>query len=846
MLSLERRGQLPEELQLSLKKQVLPHLLEEVCRRTPDQIALSTPNKSYSFQQLDEQSDQIARHLVSHGIEIGSRVAVFSEPSWESIIALFGVLKAGASYLALDPVSQKSQISSILEKAQPSLLIAGDQKVPGYLSDELKVLNINEILSGELLEAIELTINPQDTALIVFKSGVKGIELTHQGVMNLVFWYRSAHGFGSQDTAPLMARPRCETAMTEILIYLCNGVTVKIPPCNLVQSPQDLKQWICDERISLISLPTSTAEELIDEQWPKEGPLRILFTRGDRLKKPPPSSLPFHVINSYGLAECGGVSAEYLVKHDEESLIIPIGHTISNVKGYVFDTGFQEVAHGESGQLCLGGLGLAKGYLDEEMNHEKFVIHTRIGKRPERLFLTGDLVRKRNDGKLELLGKIDQQESIGDSQVGLTAVESIINSHVGILHAVVQPVKINDETVLVAYWVGKENASVSEGNLKRSLKRRLPAHMVPRHLIQLTQFPIGGDGKISIEQLPIPHDHESMNDAEDLPTNAIEKQLAHLWESVLEISPIGIHKSFFDLGGNSLTAARLLLKINQHFGKGFSSTTFFEHDTIAKMRKLIVEPDAQPTQKAVVAIRKEGRQPPLICLHGFVGGSYFYYALSRHLHEDIPLYAIDATDTEGSIEEIALRTVKKIKQISPKGPYSLLGQGVGAYLTYEVARLLNREVSFVGILDTFAPNYPKYHSFLKRLQIQTNYFFQLNGHEKKEYMIQKMENLEHKTSQVFGLSKKENPTENIISDNLKWTQKKVMASYSPKPCDLELTIFSAQEKKNDLEYDPSLGWKEMTQKLKIEKIVGSHATLLEKPNIKAFAEKLNHLLIQQK
>lgn len=847
MYALERRGQLPEELQLSLKKQTLPDLLEKVSRQSPDHTALITPQKSYTFRDLQQQSAQIARCLQEKIKKQGVPVAIFAEPSWEFITALFGILKAGCQAFALDPLSQKCHISAILEITGAKWMLAGCEKVPGYLSDELNVLEINDIVSNDSSGIPAARISPQEVSHLIFKDHYKGIPLTHQGAVNQIYWYQTTHEFNSQDIAALTARPRCESVIAEIFNTLCNGVTVKILPSSLLQSPDELKQWIIEEKISLITLPTSTAEELLEDPWPEETPLRMLFTRGDRLKKPPPYPHPFKVICNYEKAECGGICMEYHVTHEEESLIIPMGGPIANIKPYVFDHCYQEVPHGSSGQLCLGGIGIAQGYLGEdEFNQDQFVIHTRVGKRPLRLFLTGDLVRKRNDGKLELLGKMEEQDSIGDFQVGLTAVESIINSHSGILHAVVQPVSVNDETALAAYWVAKNHATVSEGNLKRSLKRRLPSHMIPKYWIQLTKLPVDNDGKVCTDQLPIPQSHENRVDPADAPTNPIEMQLEQLWKAVLNVGGVGIRKSFFDLGGSSLAAARLLLKINQHFGKRLSSTDFFEHDTIEKMSKFIMESGAKSQQGKIAAIRKEGGQLPLICLHGFVGGPYFYYALSRHLDPDIPLYAIDTTFQQESLESVALQTIEKIREIHPKGPYRLLGQGIGAYLAFEAGKQLGQEVSFIGVVNTLAPHTPKGGSFLERFQLETRHFFKLNGKEKKQFLIQKCQAFEEKTGKIFGMTSTGDSVQHLIPDDLRIKEKKALASYSPEPCNCELTVYSTQEKSQNLGSDPSLGWKEITQKLKIEKIPGTQSTFVESPNIKTFAEKLNQVLIQPK
>jgi len=595
-----------------------------------------------------------------------------------------------------------------------------------------------------------------------------------------------------------------------------------------------LKRWIYDEGIHAVTLPITFVEELLEESWSKNCPLKLLFAASGRLKKPPLNDLSFKVINRYGHPESGLLSTEYEVKPEEESLIIPLGDPISNVKTFVLDQNFQEVPHGESGQLCLGGIGLAIGYLDEELNPTEFVIHTRVGKRPERLYLTGDLVRKRTDGKLEFLGSIDNQEAVDDFQVGLSAVENILMSHAGMLHVHVKPITVDEETVLTAYWVAKKNASISESNLKRNLKRRLPPHMVPRSLIQLAQFPIGIDGKVYSEQLPIPRLEEETEEERDLPTNSTEKKLLDLWESSFEVSGIGIHKSLFDLGISPVLATSLHLAIQQHFGKEIPLSAFYQKDTIAKQAQWLLTYETTTDEK-IVTIEAEGKGPPLICLHGFVGSPFLYFQLASELKKKIPLISIDVTDEKANIEELANNAVEAIKQVCPKGPYRLLGEDIGAYLVYEVAKRLEPNVAFIGILDTWAPVLEQKPPLFKRLQINASHFFNLTGDQKKEFVIKKIEKFETRTSELFGLKKHSNNRGELAPDSTWWSQRKIMNTYVPDSTEKELIIFRCENEDDD---DHSLGWKKLSNRLKIEKIPGMHKTLYEKPAMKILAAKL--------
>jgi len=833
MLSTERPRQLSEQLQLSLKKHPTPHFFEEAARLYPENTALSTPEECFTYRQLQAYADSIARCLIEQGIKPQERIAVFAGPTPLCVAALLGILKSGAVFVPLDPLSQKCQLTTIIEQAKPQLCLSEKDSVPSYLSDEIRTLTISSLTSKEGT-AVQKDIEPQDPAHIVFTTidqNLQGIVMPHRSLANLSCWTKEV--YGSSRTAALASRPRCDTFVSEVLSALCAGWSVKFLPGALSQSAGELKEWIYQERIELIFLPLTAAEELIEETWSKDCPLKFVFVTGGRLKRPPVSGLPFRVINRYGHPECGTVSTEYEVTAEEESLIIPTGHPVSNVKTLVLDEDFQEVPHGTSGQLCIGGMGLALHYLDEALNHSRFVIQPRVGKRPVRLFLTGDLVKRRTDGKLELLGNLQNQEVISDLEVGLSAIESIIAAQAGILHVFVKPIATEEEIALTAYWVGKKNAPVSVAHLKRALKRRLPPHMVPRYFVELLQFPIGVDGKICHEQLPIPRLEEATEEKKDPPTNSTERKLLDLWESTLQISGIGIHTSLFELEITPSQAAKLHAALQQHFGKEIPLTSFYQRDTVARQAEWLIKKESIAYQ-TVTPVSTKGSETPLFCLYGFVDGSFVYHRLSKALKLDLPLYAVDITDTSASIEELAERAAKLIQEVHPNGPCRLLGEGIGAYVAYELSHLLGPKATFVGILDTWAPSRPIKAPLFRRLQVNTHHFFHMNNEQKKQFVIEKLESLESRTSELFGFNQHSDTEGELVPNQMWWTQRKKMSDYEPKSTEKELTIFSCEEGKND----PSLGWKYFSNHLKIEKLASSRRSLSQKMPMKTFASKL--------
>ena len=244
MLSLERRGQLPEELQLRLKKHAIPHFLEE----HSDSIALCTPEKNLSYTELHQQSDSLAHHLIENSIQPHDRVAILAEPSLECAVSIVGIMKAGGVVVPIDPISQKCHISTILEQAKPKLLLSETATVPSYLSDELNTLKIKDLLDERGI-SIDRNPEPQDPAYLVFTlhdDKLQGIELPHHSITNLACWTKTAYQSGSEEIVAIAARLRCESFIPELLSTLCTGATVKFLPGQHLQSAPDLKQWIYD------------------------------------------------------------------------------------------------------------------------------------------------------------------------------------------------------------------------------------------------------------------------------------------------------------------------------------------------------------------------------------------------------------------------------------------------------------------------------------------------------------------------------------------------------------------------------------------------------------------------
>ncbi|MEM7583498.1 MAG: amino acid adenylation domain-containing protein [Acidobacteriota bacterium] len=597
-------------------------------------------DRTLTYGELDARASSLAGSLRRQGVGAESLVAVILPRSPEMVVAQLAILGAGAAYLSLDPSYPTDRLAFMLEDSGAELALVqspeaeaeeGDHD-PGY-RDAAKRLDLELIevpattasapeTAAPVAEAgtLAAVIDPLQRAYVIYTSGStglpKGTELTHAGLMALVRWHIDTYRVAASDRATQVASPAFDASVWEIWPYLAAGAALHFPSEALRSSPAELYGWLADQVITLAFLPTPLAEAMLEEPLPEALALRALLVGGDKLRQPPPASLPFRLVNHYGPTEDTVVTTAGEVAPlaaDETAELAPsIGREITGERVLLLSSDFERAADGEAGELVIGGSGLARGYLKRPaMTAERFVPDP-FGGDSERLYRTGDLARRLPDGSLHFLGRIDHQVKVRGFRIEIGEVEAALNDHPSVRTAVVaaRP-DASGANRLVAYVVPDEGQDVEgESDLRDALAARLPEHMVPTAFVELAELPLTPNGKIDHDALPEPEDDSAA--PWEAPRTATEERLCELFSRLLNRESISIHDHFFALGGHSLLAAQLVARVRQAFDVQLPTSDIFEHPTVAELAtRLDRRADTPATLPPPPPVQRVPRDQPL-------------------------------------------------------------------------------------------------------------------------------------------------------------------------------------------------------------------------------------------
>ncbi|AFZ33414.1 Non-ribosomal peptide synthase (plasmid) [Gloeocapsa sp. PCC 7428] len=568
------------QTQVDYPQMCVHELFAAQAMQNQDAIALVWKNQQLSYQQLNTQADQLAQQLRNLGVKSETRVGICLEPSLEVIIGILAILKAGGTYVPLDPQLPSARLNFILEDAQVSILLHGFQ----CGSWDIEVIRNTEFLNSN-------TPTPDQIAYIMYTSGStgipKGVCVTHRGIIRLVI--NSNYVDLNSSEILLQAAPLLFDASTfEIWGALLNGGRLILLPTQQ-PSLDELAKTIATHHISTLWLTTGLFYLMVDEQLQSFKSVRQLLAGGDvlsavhvhKLQQAHPNC---QVINGYGPTENTTFTCCYPVPQNHvPTQPIPIGYPIPNTYVYVLDKHLQFVPIGVHGELCVSGDGLALGYLNQpELTAQKFLPNpfnfNLKSQRQLRIYKTGDRVRYRADGTIEYLGRLDNQAKIRGFRVELGEIETTLCQHPDVKAAVVIPQQDAPNKRLIAYVVSDSQLDL---DLRSFLADKLPEYLIPALFVQLETLPITPNGKVDRTALPLPKISPPV-DKNALPTTAIQATLAQIWQSILKVEQVGIHDNFFGLGGDSILAIQIVSRAQQA-GIQITPKQLFQHQTIAEL-----------------------------------------------------------------------------------------------------------------------------------------------------------------------------------------------------------------------------------------------------------------------
>ncbi|HEX4646645.1 MAG TPA: amino acid adenylation domain-containing protein, partial [Verrucomicrobiae bacterium] len=725
------------------RDKTISQLFEEQVEKTPGAVALVVDGRQLTYLQLNERANQLAHRLQKLGVGTGAMVGICLERSLELIVALLGILKAGAAYVSLDPSYPRERLKLMLDDVRPPVLLTLEKFRDNFL---LETTNQQNGIRNLVLVCLDKDREPSppqalanpasgadaaSPAYVSFTSGStgrpKGVVVPHRGVTRLVRETNYAQ-FGADEVFLHLAPVAFDASTFEIWGALLNGAKLVVFPPQ-TPSLAELGGFIRENNVTALWLTAGLFHQMVEEQLESLRGVRQLLAGGDVLSVPHVKraleNLPgCKIINGYGPTENTTFTCcHHITAADCAGRSIPIGRPIANTQVYVLGEDLQPGPIGVPGELCIGGDGLALGYLNQpELTAEKFVPNPFDKNSSSRLYKTGDLVRWLPEGVIEFLGRVDRQVKIRGFRVEPGEIETVLNEHPAVRECAVSAWgESADGKQLAAYFVADQTAPPSPEGLRAYLRSRLPDYMIPGVFVPLESLPLNGNGKVDRRALPLP-DRQITALAKTFvaPRDKLEAQLAKIWEEVLEVPRVGAEDHFFNLGGHSLLAVRLLARIEKVLDRKIPVAAIFQSPTVAQLANVLREKTSQPPASSLVGIQPQGSKPPLFLVHGVGGGMFWGYTnLSKYLGSEQPLFAfksrgMDGLEEFGTIEEMAAQYVADLRAFQPHGPYRLGGYCFGGNVAYEMARLLREQgetISLLALINCAPPNssYARFH-----------------------------------------------------------------------------------------------------------------------------------------
>ncbi|MET9662490.1 amino acid adenylation domain-containing protein [Streptomyces sp. NPDC006510] len=720
--------------------------------RTPDAPAVDTDGETLSYAGLDAASDRLAGRLVRAGVAPGHTVALLLPRSASLVVAQLAVLKAGACWLPLDPAHPAERLARLMAAAAPALVLtAGTGPAAAVLPAGTAVLDVTEVSGPAPFAGVPD--RPGSAACVIYTSGStgepKGVVVPQQAITELAADGRFA---GGAHDRVLLHNPYTFDASTyEVWIPLLNGGTVVVAPAEAV-TPELLERVVRERRVTALMLTPELLRTVAEIAPEALAGLREVWSGGDVLAPDTVRRIREHcpgtvVVNGYGPTETTVFATAHTAtaQATDRPGAVPIGRPLDNTRAHVLDARLRPVPVGATGELYIGGSGLARGYLGRPVPTSERFVADPYGPPGSRMYRTGDLARWTPDGALEFAGRADDQVKVRGFRVEPAEVEAALAGCPGVARAVVGARRDAAGGKLLAAWLvlarSTNNGSGARpdqeeqwdhtlARVREHAARQLPAHLVPSRWARIDEVPLTRHQKVDRAALPDPGPTGEPV-AHRAPRTPRERELCALFGTVLGIPAVGPDTDFFRAGGHSLTALRLKSKIETVLGVRLPVSALFDAPTPAGLAarldtppsangsapRIPLRPAKRPGPAAasdgphhnslehVLTLRTGGDRTPLICVHPGLGLSWSYVNLLPHLDPARPVHTLQSPallngvgDLPDTLDEMAELYLRSVRELQPRGPYLLLGRSFGGPLAHELAVRLRRAGEEVGML----------------------------------------------------------------------------------------------------------------------------------------------------
>lgn len=861
------------------RNQTIPDMVRKVVDAYPDRTAVSFNTQELSYIQLESWSNQLAHSLIEVGISPGDKIGVAIERGIELIPVLLAIMKTGGVYIPFDTTHPKDRISGVLDDAAAEFLLTS-KKFESLFNCTAQECYIEDLLtSARGMPTTKPAIATEADSLIyiLYTSGStgkpKGAQITHRNVVNFLLGMKKTPGITATDKVFAIS-PLSFDISTVQFLPLVTGAQLVLADIETSKDGRLLKEKLIEYGITWMIATPATWNMIIDAGWNTSLPL-LGISAGEALSKDLAAKLTQRCVtvwNGYGPTE---TAVMVLMKRiDDPHLDITLGRPIQNTRIYVLDTFGNNVPIGQPGEIYISGDNVGQGYLHMPDMTAAHFSQDPFRKQPSRMYRTGDIGKYLPNGEIIYLGRKDGQVKIRGHRIELGEIEHQLAQKDGVVQAavVVHQDDVgnqylvanvvrnrNDQSATDVEIQAKELPAELTTNWAAQLGQQLPSYMLPWKYFEINRLPLSSNGKVDRKALQtIAKDMSKGNDDYVAPQSTTEKIITAIWESLFGRKAIGIKSNFFDIGGHSLLAVKLVTLIEEQTGRRLPLSSLFENPTIEKLSK-IIENGQRVKWNALVPIRTNGKKTPVYLVHGGGLNVLVFQSMAKHLDKEQPVYALQAIGLDGThvqisgIEQIARHYIDEIFTVDPNGPYCLAGYSLGGKIVYEMAKQLiemGKTVNMVGIFDTVASNLSTHVPLARRISTKVVRQFRKVPFIIKSFFTHPIETLDYQ--RIVLLEKmKDLLKEKTFDDSEAFTYNNELSAsyhrayhhYEIKPTNIRLDLFRVSKRLYFLDDPVYLGWNNFAKNgVEVHDVPGDHKTFILPPHDKVLASVLQECL----
>jgi amino acid adenylation domain-containing protein len=846
---------------------------EVEAEKNPNAVAVKCGSAGLTYRDLDQRANKLARYLRSIGVRLEIPVALRLERSVEMMVGILGVLKAGGAYVPLDPSYPRERLEFMLGDCGASVLLTQAHLPPIALaSRQIHVIRLDADwpeINLQSAQSPKESIAPENPAYVIYTSGStggpKGVQITQrnlaQSTSARLDYYENAHHDGAAKNFLLLSSFAFDSSVATIFHALCSGGTLVLPPAEFNWEARQISELIWKNQITnILCIPAVYHELLQSTNIGRLSSLRTMVLAGEACPRPLVDmhfkALPgVQLFNEYGPTEATVWSTVYRCQAEDVRESVPIGRAIANTRLYVLDHNLQPVPSGVPGELCIGGDGVAREYLNRtELTRQKFIADRFTANPDARMYRTGDMVRYLPDGNLQYLGRTDEQVKTLGMRIELGEIEAALSVHPDVKEAAVT---VEGRESLVAHVVSGEQLATSGAELGAFLKMRLPHYMVPAVFRFVSALPRLPNGKVDRLALSAAAETRAIATVSGpvAPRDSFEARLLPIWKEILGTQSSDVTQSFFQLGGHSLLAAKLLDRIEKEFDESLTLAFVFQAPTIELMAEWLRSPDQSLRARAVVEIQPKGSQPPLF----WVRATPRFRLLAEKLGLDQPLLGLDIPyadaiklPTPYRIEDIASFLVRAMREVQPHGPYALAGLCVNAVIAYEMARQLTLEGEEVAPLVMLDGHNQAYYKnplrdgrYTGRIKYHLANIIHSDVRQGSAYILDRFEEARRKLERTLWQFSSDHGSNGKASTmhNADPVVHPAFHRYEPKSYRGAMVMLQSSDWPEGAYFDFALGWKNLVQgRIDFHRIPGNHPSMFTEPNVNIVAQQVGECL----